>query len=85
MVLDEGTSSLDEDIGANISDAINALQGLIIVIMIVHRLFTVRNVDIVVHLSEDKIEAHGKFEDVRPNVPNFDCQAKLMGLSFNFS
>ena len=48
--------------------------------MIAHRLSTVRNADIVVYLSEGKIMATGSFEEVRNNVPDFDRQAKLMGL-----
>ena len=80
LVLDEATSSLDGDIEANISDAIHALQGLTTVIMIAHRLSTVRNANIVVYLAEGKIKAHGTFEEVRNKVPDFDRQAKLMGL-----
>ena len=48
--------------------------------MIAHRLSTVRNADIVVYLSEGKILATGTFEEVRDVVPDFDRQAKLMGL-----
>lgn len=80
LVLDEATSSLDGDIEANISDAIHALQGLTTVIMIAHRLSTVRNANIVVYLAEGKIKAHGTFEEVRNKVPDFDRQARLMGL-----
>lgn len=80
LVLDEATSSLDGDIEANISDAIHALQGLTTVIMIAHRLSTVRNANIVVYLAGGKIKAHGTFEEVRDKVPDFDRQAKLMGL-----
>ena len=80
LVLDEATSSLDGEIEANISDAIYALDGLTTVIMIAHRLSTVRNADIVVYLSEGKIGAYGTFEEVRNTVPDFNRQAKLMGL-----
>ena len=80
LVLDEATSSLDGDIEASISDAINALQGLTTVIMIAHRLSTVRKADVVVYLAEGNIEARGTFEEVRRAVPDFDRQAKLMGL-----
>lgn len=80
LVLDEATISLDREIEANISDAINALDGLTTVIMIAHRLSTVRNADIDVYLSEGKIRAHGTFEEVPSIVPDFNRQAKLMGL-----
>jgi len=80
LVLDEATSSLDGETEANISDAIHQLRGSTTVIMIAHRLSTVRHADIVVYLSEGKVMAKGTFEEVRNAIPNFDRQAKLMGL-----
>ena len=80
LVLDEATSSLDGETEASISDAIHALRGSTTVVMIAHRLSTVRNADIVVYLSEGKVMATGTFEEVRKSVPDFNRQAKLMGL-----
>ena len=80
LVLDEATSSLDGETEANISDAIHQLRGSTTVILIAHRLSTVRHADIVVYLSEGKVMAKGTFEEVRNTIPNFDRQAKLMGL-----
>jgi hypothetical protein len=34
----------------------------------------------VVYLSEGKVVATGTFEEVRNSVPDFDRQARLMGL-----
>lgn len=48
--------------------------------MIAHRLSTVRNADIVVYMAEGKVLATGTFDEVRKAVPDFDHQAKLMGL-----
>lgn len=80
LVLDEATSSLDGETEAGISDAIHSLRGLTTVVMSAHRLSTVRNVDIVVYLSEGKVFATGTFDEVRNAIPDFDRQAKLMGL-----
>lgn len=80
LVLDEATSSLDGETEADISDAIHALRGSTTVVVIAHRLSTVRNADIVVYLSEGKIVTMGTFDEVRLAVPDFDRQAKLMGL-----
>jgi ABC-type multidrug transport system fused ATPase/permease subunit len=80
LVLDEATSSLDGETEASISDAIHALRGSTTVVMIAHRLSTVRNADIVVYLSEGKVMASGTFDEVRSAVPDFDHQARLMGL-----
>lgn len=80
LVLDEATSSLDGETEASISEAIQALRGSITVVMIAHRLSTVRNADMVVYLSEGKVLATGSFEEVRQTVPDFNRQALLMGL-----
>jgi ABC-type multidrug transport system fused ATPase/permease subunit len=80
LVLDEATSSLDGETEASISDAIHALRGSTTVIIIAHRLSTVRNADIVVYLSNGEVLATGSFDEVRKAVPDFDRQALLMGL-----
>ena len=80
LVLDEATSSLDGQTEADISDAIQGLKGSVTIMMIAHRLSTVRNADLVIYLHEGRILAQGSFEHVRNSVPNFDQQAQLMGL-----
>jgi len=80
LVLDEATSALDGETEANISEAIYALRGSTTVVMIAHRLSTVRNADLVVYMSKGKILAKGTFNEVRDAVADFDRQAKLMGL-----
>lgn len=80
MVLDEATSSLDGETEAVVSDAIQAMKGKSTILMIAHRLSTVRQADSVIYLSGGKIVAQGTFEEVRKAVPDFDKQAQLMGL-----
>jgi ABC-type multidrug transport system fused ATPase/permease subunit len=80
LVLDEATSSLDGQTEADISDAIESLQGKVTVVLIAHRLSTVRNAQQVIYMSEGEIRAVGTFEEVRRAVPDFDRQAQLMGL-----
>ena len=80
LVLDEATSSLDGETEAGISDAIQALRGSTTVLFIAHRLSTVRNADLVFYLSNGKILSKGTFDEVRIAVPEFDRQAKQMGL-----
>lgn len=80
LVLDEATSSLDGETEASISEAIDAMRGSTTVVIIAHRLSTVRNADKVVYLSDGKVLATGSFEEVRKAVPDFDHQAKIMGL-----
>ena len=80
LVLDEATSSLDGQTESDISSSILGLKGNTTVVMIAHRLSTVRYADQVVYIDEGKIIAQGTFEEVRTQVPNFEKQAQLMGL-----
>lgn len=80
LVLDEATSSLDGVTESSISEAIQAMKGQVTIIMIAHRLSTVRQADTIVYLDSGKVLASGSFEEVRKLIPNFDSQAKLMGL-----
>jgi ABC-type multidrug transport system fused ATPase/permease subunit len=80
LVLDEATSALDGQTEADLSNAINGLKGKVTVILIAHRLSTVREADRVVYLDKGELIAEGSFDEVRNKVPNFDAQAKLMGL-----
>ena len=80
LVLDEATSALDGETEASISKSIDSMRGQITVILIAHRLSTVRSADQVVYMAEGVVKAVGKFEFVRNAVPDFDYQAKLMGL-----
>ena len=80
LVLDEATSSLDGQTESDISQAIQGLKGSVTVVMIAHRLATVLNADQVIYMDKGRIIAQGTFEEVRRAVPDFDAQAKLMGL-----
>jgi ABC-type multidrug transport system fused ATPase/permease subunit len=80
LVLDEATSSLDGETESNISESIRHLHGKVTVVMIAHRLSTVRFADRVIYMKNGRVQAEGTFEAVRKSVPDFDRQAILMGL-----
>lgn len=80
LVLDEATSALDGQTEADISGSINSLKGDVTVVVIAHRLSTIRGADKVIYLEDGKLLSMGTLEEVRAQVPNFDQQAKLMGL-----
>jgi len=80
LVLDEATSALDGGTEENISNDIHNLKGSTTVVLIAHRLSTVRAADLVLYMDKGEIVARGTFEEVRSAVPDFDHQAKLMGL-----
>lgn len=80
LILDEATSSLDGKSEADISDSISEFRGDVTTIIIAHRLSTIRTADKVIYMNKGRIEFIGTFDEVRQNVPEFDNQAKLMGL-----
>ena len=80
LVLDEATSALDSETENSISNSIEGLRGASTVILIAHRLSTVRNADRIIYMELGRIVATGTFDEVRALVPNFDAQARLMGI-----
>ena len=78
--MDEATSALDSVTEENISESLKELHGDITTIVIAHRLSTVRNADNIIYLEKGRCLAMGNFQEIREKVPNFDKQAKLMGL-----
>jgi len=80
LILDEATSALDAVTEDNISESLKLLHGEITTIVIAHRLSTVRKADMILYLEGGKCLSIGDFDETRERVPNFDKQAKLMGL-----
>ena len=80
LILDESTSALDGETESLITDFLDKLKGSTTVISIAHRLSSVRRADRIIYLDGGKIRATGTFDEVRLEVPDFDRQAKLMGL-----
>jgi len=81
IAFDEATSALDGQTEEAISSAMNSLKGKSTVLLIAHRLSSVRNADFVIYVDNGRIIANGTISEVRSKVPNFETQAKLMGLN----
>ena len=80
LVMDEATSALDAQTESNISKAVSKIKDQCLVIVVAHRLATVRNADLVIYMQNGQVKAEGTFEEVRKLIPDFDSQAQLMGL-----
>ncbi len=80
LVLDEATSALDAETEKDITETLDSLVGEVTLIVIAHRLATVRNCNQVIYLLDGEIASTGSFEHVRNSVPDFDSQAKILGL-----
>ena len=66
IVLDEATSALDSDSEEEILKAIRALRGRMTVIMIAHRLSTVRDCDVIFVLEKGHVVEFGSWSDWSP-------------------
>lgn len=80
IIFDEATSALDGQTEYEIGTSLSKLKGEVTLIVIAHRLSTVQSADKVIYLEGGRLRALGTFHQVREAVPNFDHQAKLMGL-----
>ena len=80
LIFDEATSSLDPITEKAVTDSIYGRKGDVTLIVIAHRLSTVRNADKVILLEKGKVVTQGTFEEVRKVSPSFDRQAKLVNL-----
>ena len=80
LVLDEATSALDGTTEASISESLSTLRHDVTVIVIAHRLSSVKNAQKVVYLSEGEIEGVGSFDEIRSKIPEFENQVSKMEL-----
>lgn len=71
LVLDEATSALDNTTEQAVMDAIQRLDSNITIILIAHRLTTVRACDMIFELEGGGVVSHGSFEELITNSPRF--------------
>lgn len=55
LILDEATSALDNETETSVMEAIDSLKGLKTMIIIAHRLTTIRNVDVIYEVADGKV------------------------------
>jgi len=80
LILDEATSSLDSKSESDIMKVINSLRESSTLIVVAHRLSTIRNADQILYFGE-KVHTHANsFEELVNKVPDFKEQANLLGL-----
>ncbi|MGG5259359.1 ABC transporter ATP-binding protein [Phycicoccus avicenniae] len=80
LVLDEATSALDNETERRITETVTALHGRMTVLVVAHRLSTVRHCDQVVFLERGRVQASGTFEEVRAASPEFAHLVRLGSL-----
>jgi ABC-type bacteriocin/lantibiotic exporter with double-glycine peptidase domain len=77
LVLDEATSALDNATEHEIAETLASLGGSMTIIIVAHRLSTVRHADSIVFLKDGRIEAQGSFTEVRAESSDFAHLVKL--------
>lgn len=80
VILDEATSALDSATENRISESIMKLRGNCTVIVVAHRLSTIRNSDQVIYVENGAVVATGTFDEVKSKSSKFEEQAEFMGL-----
>ncbi|GAA3635358.1 ABC transporter ATP-binding protein [Microbacterium awajiense] len=81
LVLDEATSSLDNVTEFEITDTLKRLEGTMTIVIVAHRLSTVRGADHLVFLDKGLIEAQGTFPELRSRSAAFNRLVELGDLS----
>lgn len=65
LVLDEATSALDNETESAIMSAIDSLQGQVTMIIVAHRLTTVRNCDVIYEVADKGVKVRDKKDVLR--------------------
>lgn len=75
LVFDEATSALDSQTEREIARAIDALRGTITLVVIAHRLTTVRGCDRLIFLDQGRVAAVGSYEELITGHAGFRAMA----------
>jgi len=80
LILDEATSALDSETEKAIQESIDALQGKYTLLIVAHRLSTIRNVDAVVFMDKGEIIDKAPFDDLVKRQKRFQKIVELQEL-----
>ena len=60
-----------------------AMRGDVTIVVIAHRLTTVRNADKIFYIDEARVQGSGKFDSLLKQVPTFKRQVEISGLIYD--
>lgn len=80
LFLDEATSAIDGHSEQKILKNLRKFNPNLALIVVAHRLSSIKDADRVLYIDQGKVIAEGTFEEVRGKVEAFDRQAIAMGL-----
>jgi ABC-type multidrug transport system fused ATPase/permease subunit len=81
IIFDESTSALDAETEMKVASSIDSIPYETTMVIIAHRLSTIQKADAVAYVDNGRLVAKGTFNEIRRLVPDFDNQAKLMGIT----
>lgn len=73
LVLDEATSSLDSENEKRIKSAIEGLRGRMTIVIIAHRISTIRNADRIFVMEQGRIVEQGNYQTLMANIDSRFC------------
>jgi ABC-type multidrug transport system fused ATPase/permease subunit len=71
IVLDEATSALDNETERSVSEAMASLHGEVTLVVVAHRLSTVRHADKIVMLVDGEVDGVGTFDELKAASSRF--------------
>jgi len=80
LILDEATSALDSETEKYIQQNIDALQGQYTIMIVAHRLSTIKNADTIVLMDKGQITGIGNFDELKDLSPRFKRMVELQEL-----
>ncbi len=80
LLMDEATSALDGETESVIQQNINKLKGQFTIIIIAHRLATVKNADKIIVMQDGGIKAKGSFDELMKSSKEFQGMVQLQNL-----
>ena len=80
LFLDEATSALDAQTELEIANLLDDLKKDMTVLLIAHRLSTVKSADKIIYLDQGQVVAEGSFEVLRKSVKDFAKAIEIMRL-----
>lgn len=81
LFMDEATSALDGETEAAIQSNIDQLKGQYTIVIIAHRLATIKNADRIILLKNGKINAIGNFQELIKTSRDFRQMTELQGMN----